>query len=154
MSTEHTDDTGKTNERGGASYNRGLRASDADREATATILRQHYTEGRLDAREYDERIDRCYAAKTMRELDDLFVDLPRPAASREADQDRTRHDFRPPWRLALIVPVVVALIVLCALTGAHLVWLALPLFFLVFGPFGRWCRPGYRRWREDRPTSA
>jgi hypothetical protein len=152
MSTEHTDDTGKTNERGGASYTRGLRASDADREATATILRQHYTEGRLDAREYDERIDRCYAAKTVRELDDLFVDLPRTGASR-AEQESAHHEWRPPWRFAILLPIVVALIVLCALTGAHLVWLALPLFF-IFGPFGRWCGFGYRRWRGDGPTSA
>jgi hypothetical protein len=154
MSSEHVDETGNTKERGGTnSYTRGVRASDADREATATRLRQHYTEGRLDAREYDERIDRCYAAKTVRELDDLFVDLPRTGA-REAEHDRDRHEWRPPWRLAMVVPILIALIVLCALTGAHLVWLALPLFFLAFGPFGRWGRRGYRHWREDRPTSA
>jgi hypothetical protein len=153
MSTESTDDTGKTSERGSASYTRGVRASDADREATATRLRQHYTEGRLDAREYDERIDRCYAAKTLRELDDLFIDLPRPAAPQGAEQDRTWHDFRPPLRFAMLVPIVIALVVLCALTGAHLIWLALPLFFF-FGPFGPWRRRGYRHWREDRPTSA
>lgn len=153
MSTDHTDDTQNTSGRGGNSYTRGLRASDADREATATLLRQHYTEGRLDAREYDERIDRCYAAKTMRELDDLFIDLPR-ATTREAEQGRGHHEWRPPWRLAMLMPVVIALIVVCALTGAHLVWLALPLFFFVFGPFGHWWHYGYRRWRGDRTTSA
>ena len=144
-------DTENTGGRSGA-HARGLRASDADREATATLLRQHYTEGRLDAREYDERIDRCYAAKTVRELDDLFIDLPR-AATRGAEQDRNRRDFRPPWQFAMIVPFVIALVVICALTGAHhLFWLLWPLFFIVFGPFGRWYR--YRHWREDRPSST
>jgi hypothetical protein len=145
-------DTENTSGRGGGAHSRGLRASDADREATATLLRQHYTEGRLDAREYDERIDRCYAAKTVRELDDLFIDLPR-ATTRSAERDRDRHDFRPPWRLAMIAPVVIALIVICAVTGAHhFFWLLWPLLFIVFGPFGRWYR--YRRWRDDRPSSV
>ena len=61
-------------------YSRRMRASDADRAATADRLRQHYTEGRLDAQEYDERIEHCYAAKTVDELDDLFMDLPRATA--------------------------------------------------------------------------
>ena len=149
---EHGNDTENTGGRGGGAYARGMRASDADREATATRLRQHYTEGRLDAQEYNERIERCYAAKTIRELDDLFIDLPR-ATTRGAEQERDRHDFRPPWRLAMIVPVVIALVVICALTGAHhLFWLLWPLLFFIFGPFGRWYR--YRRWREDRPSSV
>ncbi|MHB8645988.1 MAG: DUF1707 SHOCT-like domain-containing protein [Thermomicrobiales bacterium] len=138
--------------RTGGSRDRRMRASDADREATATLLRRHYTEGRLDAQEYDERIDRCYAAKTVGELDDLFGDLPRPAA-RPREPDRARHGYRPPWRLAAIAPVVAALIIVSVLTGAHLFWLVWPLFFF-FGPFGRWCRPGYRRWREDESRSV
>ncbi len=136
---------------------RRLRASDADREATATLLRRHYTEGRLDAQEYDERIDRCYAAKTLGELDELFGDLPR-AEPRGPEMGRTDRGFRPSWRLAAIVPVIAALIVLSILTGAHVVWFAWPLFFLFFGPFGRWRRPGFgsdhRRWRDDGTTAA
>ena len=154
MTTDHGNDTENGGGRGGSPHARGMRASDADRERTATLLRQHYSEGRLDAREYDERIERCYAAKTVRELDDLFVDLPR-AAAREAEEDHARHQWLPPWRLAMVVPVAIALIVLCALTGAHLFWLAWPLFFLFFfGPFGRWRRFGYRRGRDDRTTAV
>lgn len=136
----HTNDNEGMNKRSGT-YNRRLRASDADREAMAARLRQHYTEGRLDAEEYNERIERCYATKTVGELDDLLLDLPRTEPQRQ-EPDRTPYGYRyrPPWRFAVIVPFVVALIIVSALTGAHLLWLAWPLFFFVFGPFGRWCR--------------
>ena len=53
-----------------------LRASDAERSATVDILRRHHAEGRLDTTELEERIERCYAAKTRGELDALTADLP------------------------------------------------------------------------------
>lgn len=46
-----------------------LRASDAERSATADVLRRHHAEGRLDTDEFEERVERCYAAKTRGELD-------------------------------------------------------------------------------------
>jgi len=133
-----------------------MRASDADRAATADRLRQHYTEGRLDASEYDERIDRCYAAKTVGELDDLFMDLPRGAPRQPGTETEHHHrGYPPPWRIAAIVAVVAAVIVVSALTGAHLFWVAWPLFFIFFfGPFGRWRRAGCGRWRGRDVTSA
>lgn len=53
-----------------------LRASDADRERTAALLREHHAVGRLTAEEFDERLNKAFAAKTMGELDDLLADLP------------------------------------------------------------------------------
>ncbi len=53
-----------------------LRASDADRDRFADILREALAEGRLDASEHSERLDRVYAAKTMGELEPLVRDLP------------------------------------------------------------------------------
>lgn len=53
-----------------------LRASDADRDRIADILRDALAEGRLDAAEHSERIDRVYAAKTLGELEPLVRDLP------------------------------------------------------------------------------
>lgn len=53
-----------------------LRASDADRDRIADILRDALAEGRLDASEHSERIDRAYAAKTLGELEPLVRDLP------------------------------------------------------------------------------
>lgn len=54
----------------------GMRAADADREATADRLRAALGEGRLDLHEYDERVQRAYAARTYAELDTLLTDLP------------------------------------------------------------------------------
>src|ERR671937_1511154 len=53
-----------------------MRASDAERTTTAELLRRHHAEGRLDTAELEERIERCYAAKTRGELHALTADLP------------------------------------------------------------------------------
>ncbi|PWR10054.1 DUF1707 domain-containing protein [Micromonospora acroterricola] len=53
-----------------------MRAADADREAVADRLRVALGEGRLDLHEYDERLQRAYAARTYAELDALLTDLP------------------------------------------------------------------------------
>ncbi|MFG2209991.1 DUF1707 domain-containing protein [Streptomyces sp. NPDC048638] len=53
-----------------------LRASDADRDRIAEILREALAEGRLDAEEHAERIDVVYRAKTMGELEPVVRDLP------------------------------------------------------------------------------
>ncbi|MFE9688518.1 DUF1707 domain-containing protein [Micromonospora sp. NPDC005806] len=54
----------------------GMRAADADREATAERLRVALEEGRLGLHEYDERLVRAYQAKTYDELDEVVADLP------------------------------------------------------------------------------
>jgi hypothetical protein len=54
-----------------------LRAGDHDRDAVADILREQHLAGRLATDEFQERLDRCYAAKTYGELDELVADLPR-----------------------------------------------------------------------------
>jgi hypothetical protein len=41
-----------------------MRASDADRETAADRLRDAHAEGRLTREEFDERIDRTFAAKS------------------------------------------------------------------------------------------
>jgi hypothetical protein len=53
-----------------------IRASDADRDRTAALLREHLAAGRLTAEEYQERLDLAYAAKTLGQLDELLADLP------------------------------------------------------------------------------
>ncbi|MFK4223721.1 DUF1707 domain-containing protein [Streptomyces sp. NPDC019890] len=53
-----------------------IRASDADRDRIADILRDALAEGRLDAEEHSERIDAVYRAKTVGELEPLVRDLP------------------------------------------------------------------------------
>lgn len=53
-----------------------IRASDADRDRTAALLREHHAAGRLTAEEFGERLNKAYAAKTLGDLDELLEDLP------------------------------------------------------------------------------
>jgi hypothetical protein len=53
-----------------------IRASDADRDRTAALLREHHAAGRLTMEEFSERMDAALNAKTLSELDDLLADLP------------------------------------------------------------------------------
>jgi hypothetical protein len=53
-----------------------MRASDADRDRIAGILREALAEGRLDPEEHAERIDTVFRAKTMGELEPVIRDLP------------------------------------------------------------------------------
>ncbi|WP_433271476.1 DUF1707 SHOCT-like domain-containing protein [Micromonospora vinacea] len=54
----------------------GMRAADSDRAAVADRLRVALDEGRLDLHEYDERLQRAYAARTYADLEVLLTDLP------------------------------------------------------------------------------
>jgi hypothetical protein len=53
-----------------------LRASDADRDRIADILREALAEGRLTAEEHAERVEEVYRAKTVGQLEPLVQDLP------------------------------------------------------------------------------
>ncbi|GGR02412.1 hypothetical protein GCM10010251_17740 [Streptomyces aurantiogriseus] len=53
-----------------------LRASDADRDRVADILREALAEGRLTTEEHAERVEGVLAAKTVGELDVFIRDLP------------------------------------------------------------------------------
>ncbi|MGW1406295.1 DUF1707 SHOCT-like domain-containing protein [Streptomyces sp. NPDC002403] len=59
----------------------GIRASDADRDRIADILREAMAEGRLTADEHAERVDAVYRAKTVGELEPLVRDLPASAGT-------------------------------------------------------------------------
>ena len=122
-----------------------LRASDAERSATAEVLRRHHAEGRLDTAELEERIERCYAAKTRGELDALTTDLPHPRRR----QARPRRPHRAPPVFAVFV-VVGLLVAVSATTGAHVLWLVWPLAFLTFGRFRR----GHGRWHMEHSRAV
>jgi hypothetical protein len=53
-----------------------IRASDEDRDRTASLLREHHAAGRLTAEEFSERLDQAYQAKTLGDLDEIMADLP------------------------------------------------------------------------------
>lgn len=58
-----------------------LRASDADRERVAEVLRDALAEGRLDMEEFQERLDATYQARTYGELAPITRDLPASGAT-------------------------------------------------------------------------
>lgn len=53
-----------------------MRVSDAEREAAAAELREHFASGRLNQEELDERLSGAFAARTRGDLNGLFTDLP------------------------------------------------------------------------------
>lgn len=55
-----------------------LRASDADREKVAGVLRDAYAEGRLTAVEHQERLEEAYRAQTYGDLIPVLRELPVP----------------------------------------------------------------------------
>jgi hypothetical protein len=57
------------------------RASDADRERVVGLLQGHLVAGRLDAHEFEERIERAYEAATLEALQALTTDLPESRAT-------------------------------------------------------------------------
>lgn len=60
----------------GGEHSERVRASSEEREAAIRALGEHLTTGRLDMAEYTERVDAATAARTVGELNVLFVDLP------------------------------------------------------------------------------
>jgi hypothetical protein len=132
-----------------AGHDPNLRAADADRERIAERLRKSHVEGRLDTTELQQRIERCYDAKTMGELSELVRDLPRP------DEGRQRPlSWPPPWRLRFspLVALLLFAIVVSSLAGHHHGggWLWIPFLFLLWR-MSWWRR---RRWHAGARRSG
>jgi hypothetical protein len=58
-----------------------MRISDAEREDALEVLAEHVRTGRLDIDDYGSRSAKVNTAKTVRELEPLFDDLPSPRPS-------------------------------------------------------------------------
>jgi hypothetical protein len=113
-------------------YDPNVRASDADRDRTASLLREHHAAGRLTSEEFSDRLDRAFAARTVGEIDGLLKDLPgidlyrlpdsaltrQPRQSQLARQRPGRHSGA--WRVAWGVWFTVSLVcfVIWGLTSA------------------------------------
>ena len=126
-----------------------LRASDADREATADRLRRHHTDGRIDADEFQERLVRCFAARTVGELAELTQDLPGDRARRGSGA-RAGVGILASLRMIPIIPIILAIVAIHLIVGVVSgLWILIPLFFL--GRLVLLCRgslrpAGRRRW--------
>lgn len=116
-----------------------IRAGDADRERAADRLRKSHAEGRLDMEEFQQRLERCYQARTFGDLAELVRDLPR-----QEDPQSGRSLGSARWRLAPFVPILILLLLISAATSHHHhdFWLWIPLLFIVWR-FSSWRR---RRW--------
>jgi len=107
-----------------------LRASDADREATADRLRHNHTDGRIDAEEFQERLDKCYAAKTVGELAELTRDLPGGPARRGSGL-RSGIGLLGSLRMLPIIPIILAIVAIHLIVGVVSgLWILIPLFFV------------------------
>jgi hypothetical protein len=79
-----------------------IRASDAEREQTVTLLRAAVAEGRLSVEELDERTASAYAAATRGELELLVDDLPHELPAPPVPRSRKRRP-RVPGRIGFSV---------------------------------------------------
>jgi hypothetical protein len=98
-----------------------MRASDRDRELATQVLRDAYAEGRLDIKEFLERVDTAQDAKTWGELAALTADLPTdwthalraPGACLCYElaemRGEPKHPFAPLWWVAVAWLVVAAI---------------------------------------------
>jgi TM2 domain-containing membrane protein YozV len=59
-------------------YDGQIRVGTVEREAAMNALSKHLETGHLEVDEYTQRMDRAATARTVAELDELFVDLPAP----------------------------------------------------------------------------
>jgi hypothetical protein len=154
-----------------------IRASDADRDRVAALLREHHAAGRLTADEFNERLDQAYAARTLGELEELLADLPAidlyqlpdatlprgrrgqpglpPLPWMLAPGQVSRHSSA--WRLAWASLVLLTLLPfgIWLLTGhpgsLWLLWVAGIYNLILLGRWGRGRPPGRdRRRRRDR----
>lgn len=142
-----------------------MRAGDSDRQLVADRLKKALDEGRLDIVEYDDRLQKTYAAKTYGDLKGLLDDLPgtavagRPPAepAPPAEQAAAPVASRRPGQLIraglggfggiFVVGTVIWLV--SSLGSGHMqyfwpVWLLIPMLFGVLGQFGD------QRRRRDR----
>jgi hypothetical protein len=136
-----------------------LRIGDADREAVASALREHYAQGRLTLEEFNQRVEAAFAATMRSQLTALTRDLPpvaapaarAPVPAPGAGRERAGHGPRARSRLGLFPALIAAFATWLLIVGLHLSLFPLPgklaIFLLVFGLV----RGVFRRlWRSGR----
>lgn len=137
-----------------------MRASDAEREQTASVLEEQFAEGRLTHEELQDRLQQAYAARTIGQLANLTADLPAPSKTpppaRRSNLEVQRMK-RVRDRVLAYVILMLFLIAIWAVSGQHgsfwPIWpIVIGAFILVFDVLGVE-RPGRhrrRQWRDGR----
>lgn len=114
-----------------------VRIGYAERERAAALLGEHLAAGRLDTDEFDERVQRVYAARTGGELEPLFADLPDTGAAARPQVETARRQFEVA-RIGLIVAALLACVVWVAVLRIP-PFFVFPLFWIVaLSRGGRW----------------
>ncbi len=154
-----------------------MRAGDVDRQQVAEQLQSALGEGRLDLHEYDERLQRAYAAKTYGDLDRLLADLPgsravHPATAHPAVPSETpgaevvagnptREWLATVWgSWAGVVGITTTIWAVISLASGHLLyfwpfWVAVPWgLCLVVATVGGLASGAPRKMAEDRQRKA
>lgn len=123
------------------------RASDADREHVARILRAAAGEGMLTLDEADERLAVVYAARYRDELSPLTLDLPNGGEHLLANTAEARAAARTGLTRHIITVVVVASLLVAAwwVSDVPFFWPAWPLAFMAFSVWAHARRIG-RPW--------
>lgn len=138
---------------GGVTRPASLLASDAERDATADMLRDHVAEGRITMEEFRERLDLVFAARTLRELDRAMAGLPdrrvdylgRWWASPEERRARLERRYRRGWgRFVRVNAVVWSIWLAMDLILAHGVVLFPVVLTLPWGVLRIVCAPRFR----------
>jgi hypothetical protein len=133
-----------------------MRAADTDRQAVADKLKQALDEGRLDLAEYDERLQKAYAAKTYGDLNGLLDDLPGVTVAADGPAAAPAPAAAPPpvrtsrsgqlvraWfgGFGGVFLVCTTIWLITSVSSGHLqyfwpVWLLIPTFLGLFGRLG------------------
>lgn len=108
-----------------ASTDQHVRVSDAERAEVADRLAAHFSNGRLDQAEFDQRLDQAMTAKTRGDLAGLFHDLPeatRPGGHHGAKNTRrseipARRDGRS--HPLLVLAFIIAMFAIAGQVAAH-----------------------------------
>ncbi|MFC7341440.1 DUF1707 SHOCT-like domain-containing protein [Saccharopolyspora griseoalba] len=107
---------------------RNLRIGDPEREQAMKLLGEHFSAGRLEIHEYDERCQQIAQARFGSQLDALFDDLPEPRP--RTGEPAPVASARPPavaGKAVLAVGAVVLLVFLVVVARQFGLILLLPL---------------------------
>jgi Domain of unknown function (DUF1707)/2TM domain len=130
-----------------------LRASDAEREQAAAALREHAAAGRLTIEELDHRAQAAFAARTRRDLDALFEDLPAEPPDRDNAKIRTKKRAHAAHVRSYVV-VSLGLVLIWALSGAGYFWPVWPIMGWGIGVASHTAGLRSASTRARRPTTS
>jgi hypothetical protein len=98
-----------------------LRAADSERDAIAERLAAAMSEGRLDADEYQQRLERAYAARTYADLGRLVDDLPASASLGASASPRSMPEQTAPRPAEAITAWITGLPIGCLILALVLI---------------------------------